>query len=92
MEFAEGFDEPDETICRRSLAPFQLIVPDTEIAWRASRISRLLRQTGMAIGDNDLWVAATALERELPLVTRNLRHYERVPDLRIVSYYTGSRK
>ena len=90
MEFAEGFAEKDETLCRRLSAPFQLIVPDLEIAWRASRISRGLRPSGTPIGDNDLWVAPTALERGMPVVSRNLRRYERVPGLQMVSYSASS--
>lgn len=34
------------------------------------------------IGQNDLWIAAIALAENKPLVTRNLRHFREVPNLR----------
>src|SRR4051795_11973245 len=40
-----------------------------------------LRRQGMLIPDADLLIAAIALVRGLTLVTRNLRHFQRVPDL-----------
>src|SRR6266508_2375680 len=40
-----------------------------------------LRSRGLLIGDMDLLIAATALVHGHTLVTRNLRHFERVPDL-----------
>jgi tRNA(fMet)-specific endonuclease VapC len=36
-----------------------------------------------AIGQNDLWIAATALSHALPLVTRNPRHFDKVNGLRV---------
>jgi predicted nucleic acid-binding protein len=38
------------------------------------------------IGSNDLWIAATALEREMALVTRNTAEFSRVPGLKIKGY------
>ena len=67
MEFGEGYPAEREEACRVFLSRFPLIVPDLAIAWRASRVSRQLRHDGSAIADHDLWIAATALERSLPL-------------------------
>jgi tRNA(fMet)-specific endonuclease VapC len=39
-----------------------------------------LRRQGMPIPDNDVWIAAVALQYALPLVTRDA-HFERVPGL-----------
>jgi predicted nucleic acid-binding protein len=35
------------------------------------------------IGQNDLWIAATALSQSLPLVTRNRRHFDKIRGLRL---------
>jgi predicted nucleic acid-binding protein len=86
MEFAEGYPPDREEACRLFLSRFPLILPDPAIAWRASRISRALRQAGASIGDHDLWIAASAIERRMPLVTRNPRHFQRIPDLQILGY------
>jgi toxin FitB len=49
---------------------------DPAIARRAGRIKR---EAGLKIAD--ALIAATALEHQLPLMTRNLRHFERVAGL-----------
>jgi predicted nucleic acid-binding protein len=86
MEFAEGYAEEQEAACRLFLSRFPVIAPDQSIAWRASRISRRLRQSGTLVGDHDLWIAATALDRGMAVVTRNPSHFERIPGLEVLGY------
>jgi predicted nucleic acid-binding protein len=43
----------------------------------------LLRRRGELIADFDLLIAATALHHDLTLLTFNLRHFERIPELRL---------
>ena len=57
-----------------------------DIAWRCSLLSGELRERGERIGDSDLWIAATALEHGVELVTRNADHFQRVSGLHIVAY------
>jgi len=63
-----------------------VVAPDVAIAWQASRLSRKLREGGRKIGDHDLWIAATALDLRLALVTRNVRHFSLVPGLDVLRY------
>jgi tRNA(fMet)-specific endonuclease VapC len=49
----------------------------------ARRAGRIKRDTGLQIAD--ALIAATALEHELPLMTRNRRHFERVAGLTLHS-------
>jgi tRNA(fMet)-specific endonuclease VapC len=42
-----------------------------------------LEAAGRMLADADLQIAATALQHELELVTGNLRHFRRVPRLKI---------
>ena len=42
-----------------------------------------LRRTGRLIPDLDLLIAATAVQHDLILLTRNLRHFARIPDLQL---------
>ena len=81
MEFAEGFGDDDRLGCERFLSGFQVLWPDVETAWRAARASRSLRASGEAIGDHDLWIAALALQHGRTVVSRNERHFRRVPGL-----------
>ena len=40
-----------------------------------------LQRRGQTIGDPDILIAATALHHDLTLLTRNLRHFTRIPGL-----------
>lgn len=44
-----------------------------------------LRKQGRLLDNFDLLIAATALRNELPLVTNNVAHYQRVQNLRVLS-------
>ena len=68
------------------LAPFGVLQIDREAAWQYGRIYRYLRSNGMLIGTNDLWIAATAVAHAYSVVTRDVKHYRRVPDLKVVDY------
>jgi tRNA(fMet)-specific endonuclease VapC len=46
-----------------------------------------LRREGRLIPDLDLLIAATTIHHDLTLLTRNVRHFERVPGLRL--YQSG---
>lgn len=46
-------------------------------------------RTGGTLGlpkRHDLWIAVGALEHDLPLLTRNVAEFARVPKLRVVNY------
>jgi hypothetical protein len=52
-------------------------------ATRAGRLSGSLLRRGVVLGEVDLLIAGTALEENEPLLTRNVKDFERVPDLRV---------
>jgi len=54
-------------------------------ALRSGDLARRLREGGKTIGVRDAMQAGICLEAELPLVTRNASHFERVPDLEVVA-------
>ena len=84
VEFAEGCATKD--MIETYLAPFTVIEVSEQVAWEASRISRALDRRGLPIGDNDVWIAATAKVYRLPLVSRNEKHFERVAGLEVEEY------
>ncbi len=55
-------------------------------AERFGRVQSVLIQSGTKIGDMDALIAATALASGRVLVTGNLRHFERVPGLKIADW------
>ncbi len=85
-EFAEGYSSEQEQDCWLALRRYTVLNLDRDIAWKAAQISRHLRSAGRAIGDNDLWIAATAIHHQLPLVTRNTQHFQRIADLMLTGY------
>jgi len=61
------------------------MIPYTETtALQHARVWALLESSGQMIGDYDLIVAATAIERGSTLATFNKRHFERVNGLKVV--------
>lgn len=61
----------------------QVLPLDEAIMRRFGQVQANLRDTGQGIGVPDVLIAATALHHDLTLVTRNLDHFRRVPDLKI---------
>ena len=71
-------------LVRRLLDPFREPAVDRDVAERAGRI-RL--ETGIAT--SDALTAATAIERDLTLITRNRKHFELVKKLSGPRYRAG---
>ena len=61
--------------------PIYNVVPSVTI--RAGKLDAALQSAGQMIAFNDLLIAATALELGWTLVTRNRKHFERIPNLSI---------
>ena len=53
---------------------------------RYGELRAVLRRAGTPIGNNDLWIAAHALALGVPLVSNNLREFERVPGLKLENW------
>ena len=64
---------------------------DVSVARVFGKVRAHLEQTGNILPDADLQIAATALYHDLELVTGNVRHFERIPDLRINRILAASR-
>lgn len=59
---------------------------DDEILNEWARLKQLCGQAGLSVGDNDLWIAATASSRGMPLVTCD-RDHARITDDRLEVIY-----
>ena len=65
---------------------FRLLIPDLEASWIYGQTYRYLRENGIPIGANDLWIAAVSIVQGFPLVTRDPGHFRRVPGLSVLTY------
>ena len=90
MEVYQGIDRsPDPEAVRGKLSAFLDTVPvipfETTLAERCARLRETLRQQGKRVSSRalDLIIAATAIEHELTLVTRNIEDYADIPDLKL---------
>ena len=54
-----------------------------EAADEFGRVKASLRRNGTPVGEFDTQIAAHALADKLILVTHNIRHFEKVPDLKL---------
>lgn len=64
--------------------PAVTVLPyDVAVARAFGEVRARLEEAGTVLADADLQIAATAIHHNLELVTGNLRHFGRVPGLRI---------
>jgi tRNA(fMet)-specific endonuclease VapC len=68
---------------REFVEPFAILNVDVEIAEIWAELRGQLRMRGERLPDNDLIIASTALHHRLVLVTRNERHFARIPGLHL---------
>ena len=65
------------------LGSYRLLGLDDPTMERFAETRAFLRKRGQGLADFDLLIAATALHHDLTLLTFNLRHFERIPDLKL---------
>ena len=85
-EFSAGFADLGQTHYRKVCAAIKLLPTDEETALVYRSIFRDLKAQGCLIGANDLWIAASALRYRMPLVSRNVHEFKRVPGLQVLTY------
>ena len=81
--------EENQNGLRDFLTAVQVIDLDVEVARQYGQLRAYLRSIGQPIGPNDLWIAAHALARNVPLITHNLSEFQRVPDLSVDTWMTA---
>ena len=85
-ELAAGMSLADRAKWEAFLAPFFVLAWNADVSWEYGRAYRYLQDNGRLIGGNDLWIAAIALAYRMPVVTRHVEHYRRVPGLEVEAY------
>jgi len=83
-----GSQDPAESERRfeQHKASFRIYDVTLPIMKRCGWIRRYLRDSGQLIPDFDIVIAATALEHDLILITRNTNHFARVGGLRLYDW------
>jgi len=76
----------DEKAVAEFLARYPTVWPTENTLMLYAKLYSDLRRKNQMIGANDLWIAASALELQKPLLTSNTREFIRVPDLRLVEH------
>jgi tRNA(fMet)-specific endonuclease VapC len=72
-----------DSLCRR----YAVLDFDRAASLRAGIIRAMLHTSGTPIGPYDVQMAGIALSKNLTIVTRNTREFERVPGLRVETWY-----
>jgi tRNA(fMet)-specific endonuclease VapC len=65
------------------IAPYAVVLPTLATANCYARIRADLEKRGQSISEQDLWVAATALEEGGTVVTNNVAEFARIPGLTV---------
>lgn len=90
-ELMLGVERSDRSVQERRrveevLTVVPIVIPNASLAPVYGRVLAGLQRHGEVISTMDLLIATAALANGVPLVTRNLRHFERIPDLRLLEY------
>jgi len=82
---AAAFWEKLET---RILPTVTWLPADRAVMLRGADLVAELEESGQIIGNEDCWIAATAIQHRLTLVTRNVRHFFRIPGLKTANWFS----
>jgi predicted nucleic acid-binding protein len=76
---------------RRILPAVTALPYDVATAKKFGQIRAHLEKAGIILPDADLQIAATAIYHDLELVSGNLRHFSRIPKIKLSSILADSR-
>ncbi len=77
-----------DRIVREILSRVEILPLREAEAVRAGDVLAALEARGEPIGMEDVWIGATALENDLTVVTRNLKHFRKIPGLTSESWWS----
>lgn len=77
----------------KKLRKFESIITDSNIVLPSlksidisAEIYGELRKKGQAVDDMDLLIAGIAIENQMILITNNVKHFDKIPDLKIQNW------
>lgn len=83
--YVRNWSENRRRVLERFVRSRFVVLPFTsELAWTWAELTgRTMRSQPMSLADS--WIAASALQYRMPLVTHNSRHFKSVPGLTVVT-------
>jgi len=91
-EMAAGMPADSRMRWEEFLQPFEVLPCTSDVCWEYGQAFRYLKANGLPVGANDLWIGATALAFDRPVVTRNPREFGRIPRLTVLNYPAATEK
>jgi predicted nucleic acid-binding protein len=82
---AKNWGPARRDLMRRFLTRFTPLLPDAGTARTWARIKNACERKGRPITSADAWIAAAALQLNVPLVTHNARDYRAVEKLTVLT-------
>jgi tRNA(fMet)-specific endonuclease VapC len=83
--FKSSQTQKNRLLLETFLQTMAVLHPDTATALHYAQISADLEQKGTLIPENDIWIAAIALECTMPLATRDA-HFGKVTGLQLLRW------
>jgi tRNA(fMet)-specific endonuclease VapC len=85
FELYVGANTPERVEMAESILQNVIVLPfSNEIAQAAGLLYDHLQRIGQKLEFRDVMIAATAIYHNLPIKTLNFKHFERIPDLKII--------
>ena len=89
-ELYKGAEKSERSVHNRQLVDdflqiAALLYPDSATAESYAKTAVALEAKGQIIPENDIWIAAVALECDMPLATRDA-HFQRVEGLTVIQW------
>jgi tRNA(fMet)-specific endonuclease VapC len=84
-ELLRGDNTDEDAYWKAMFANMEVLPFDFACAEQAARIYKGLKQKGLLIEAEDLFIGATALQHRLKLVSTNVRHFERIEGLALLA-------
>ena len=81
-QYADAMDALD-----RLLSRFEILPVSRPVATIAAKIIATLQKTGQQLDDlHDVYIAATAQNLDVPVVTANVNHFDRIDEIRVIDW------
>jgi tRNA(fMet)-specific endonuclease VapC len=84
-ELLRGDNTDEDVYWKAMFANMEVLPFDFACAEQAAIIYKYLKQKGLLIEAEDLFIGATALQHRLKLATTNVRHFERIEGLALLA-------